>query len=183
MKAHSLILNRARRGLSGRCTLPQFDVMAQIARAPEGLTFRDLSRRLLVSAGNLTGIVDRLESDALVRREVVASDRRSFRIRLTPAGRRRMAELIPRHRRDLERILSPVPAATQETLRRLLGRVARLIENHGDAAGGSQATAPRPSKGTSAAPPGRNGRAVPLSSSAAGPDRIRAGGARAKRAG
>jgi DNA-binding MarR family transcriptional regulator len=129
LKTHNLILMRVRRGMAGRCTLPQFDVLAQVARAPRGMTFRELSRSLLVSAGNLTGIVDRLETDGLVRREVVAHDRRSFRIRLTGAGRRRIGALIPRHREDLARILAPVPAGKLQELRTLLGEAARLIEN------------------------------------------------------
>lgn len=128
LKTHNLILREVRQGLPPGITLPQFDVLAQLARSPDGLTFRELSRHLLVSAGNITGIVDRLEKEGLVRREVVAHDRRSFRIRMTSTGSRRIAALVPRHKRDLERILSPVPARTQENLRRLLARAARLIE-------------------------------------------------------
>jgi len=129
MKTHNLILGGVRRSLQGRCTLPQFDVMAQLHRERAGLTSRELSRRLLVSAGNLTGIVARLESDGLVRREIVPHDRRSSTVTLTPLGRRRMAGLIARHRRDLGRILAPVPAADQARLRSLLGRSARALEN------------------------------------------------------
>jgi DNA-binding MarR family transcriptional regulator len=134
MKTHNLILNDVRKCLKGRCTLPQFDVMVQLHRAPSGLTFREISRRLLVSAGNLTGIVDRLAAEGLARREIVAHDRRSFRIRLTPRGRRLMARLLVIHRDDLERILSPVPEAQQSALRALLGSAARrLEEGHRDA--------------------------------------------------
>jgi DNA-binding MarR family transcriptional regulator len=128
MKIHSLILNDVRKCLKGRCTLPQFDVMVQLHRAPSGLTFREISRRLLVSAGNLTGIVDRLAAEGLARREIVAHDRRSFRILLTPRGRRLMARLLVIHRGDLERILSPVPEAQQSALRTLLGSAARRLE-------------------------------------------------------
>jgi DNA-binding MarR family transcriptional regulator len=135
LKLHNLVQERVRRGLAGWCTLPQFDVLAQLARVPEGLTFRELSRRLLVSAGNLTGIVDRLESEGLVHREVVAHDRRSYRVRLTSAGRRRIGALIPRHRRDLASIFSKVPLPRQRALRRLLGEAARAVEN--GAAGGA----------------------------------------------
>jgi DNA-binding MarR family transcriptional regulator len=129
LKTHNLILREVRQGLPPGITLPQFDVLAQLARSPEGMTFRELSRHLLVSAGNITGIVDRLEKEGLVRREVVAHDRRSFMIRMTPAGNRRIAALVPRHKRDLERILSPIPSRTQEDLRRLLARAAGLIES------------------------------------------------------
>jgi len=128
MKTHNLILNGVRQSLKGRITLPQFDVMAQLLREPQGLTSREISRRLLVSAGNVTGILDRLEADGLARREVFAHDRRSFRVRLTPRGRRLMSRLIERHRRDLERILSPLPARRQRALRSLLGEASRLLE-------------------------------------------------------
>jgi DNA-binding MarR family transcriptional regulator len=128
MKVHNLILARARRSLAGRCTLPQFDVLAQIDRSEDGLTFRELARHLLVSAGNLTVIVRRLEREGLVRREVVESDRRSYRIVLTPGGRRFIRALIPRHRRDLDRILGEIPGPVLRALRRRLGETAVFLE-------------------------------------------------------
>jgi len=132
MKTHGLILNRVRRTLDGRCTLPQFDVMAQLHRSPLGLTSREISRRLLVTAGNVTGIVDRLESDGLVTRTVLAEDRRSSRVRLTSRGRAFAARLIERHRLDVERILAGVPARRQAALRALLEDAARRIESPTD---------------------------------------------------
>lgn len=130
MKTHGLILNRVRRTLDGRCTLPQFDVMAQLHRSPQGLTSREISRRLLVTAGNVTGIVDRLAGDGLVTRTIQAHDRRSSRVRLTPRGRALAARLIERHRLDVERILAGVPARRQAALRALLADAARRIETH-----------------------------------------------------
>lgn len=128
LKTHNLVLARLRAALASRgATLPQFDVMAQLSRQPGGLTFRELSRRLLVSAGNLTGIVDRLERDGLVRREAVPHDRRSFRVALTGSGRKRIAALIRLHQRDVEKTLSCVPAATQQALRDLLGEASGLL--------------------------------------------------------
>jgi DNA-binding MarR family transcriptional regulator len=138
MKTHNLILKSVRQSLKGRITLPQFDVMAQLLRTPRGLTSGDLSRRLLVSAGNVTGILDRLESDRLARREVDERDRRSFRVKLTPRGRRLMERLIESHRRDLERILAPVPARRQRALRTLLGEASRRLEE-GTSGGGARA--------------------------------------------
>jgi len=78
-------------------TLPQFDVLAELARAEgHGFTFVDLSRLLLVTSGNLTGIVDRLEARNLVRREADLSDRRTIRVRLTQKGRTLTEEILPR---------------------------------------------------------------------------------------
>lgn len=163
MKTHNLILNSVRQSLHGRCTLPQFDVMVQLHREPSGLTSREISRRLLVSAGNLTGIVGRLQADGLARREVVARDRRSFRIKLTPRGRRLMARLIETHRRDLEKILAPIPSGRQEALRSLLGVALRRLEARPGPAAGRRAVTPH------------------LDSVAASP-KNRSGGVRAQRA-
>lgn len=128
MKAHNLVLRRARRSVGDGLTLPQFDVMAQLARRDEGMTSVELSRSLLVSAGNLTGIVDRLERENLVRREAHESDGRATRIRLTGAGRRKMALLLPRHARDMEAVFRPLPRSEVEQLRDLLGNLARALE-------------------------------------------------------
>src|SRR6185437_16155717 len=67
-------------------TLPQFDVMAALERKPTGMTMTELSRFLMVSNGNVTGIIDRLESDKLVTRQPPADDRRAIIVRLTPRG-------------------------------------------------------------------------------------------------
>lgn len=129
LRMHGLIENEVRKGLArDGITLPQFDVLAQLSRAGAGLTATELSRRLLVTAGNLTGIIRRLEADRLVRRETLVQDRRAARIALTPAGKRLVARLIPRHRRDLDRILEGVPRGVLRTLRTALGRSVRALE-------------------------------------------------------
>jgi DNA-binding MarR family transcriptional regulator len=77
-------------------TLPRFDVMAALGRAPEGLSMSELSRRLMVSNGNTTVLVSALEREGRVRRSVSPTDRRSFTVELTDTGRRdfsRMAEM------------------------------------------------------------------------------------------
>src|ERR671924_1671219 len=67
-------------------TLPRFDVMAALYRTPDGMLMSDLSRFLLVSNGNVTGIVDRLVSEGLVTRARRNGDRRTSMVRLTEAG-------------------------------------------------------------------------------------------------
>jgi DNA-binding MarR family transcriptional regulator len=67
-------------------TLPRFDVMAALYRAPEGMLMSDLSRFLLVSNGNVTGIIDRLVSEGLVARARRNGDRRTSMVRLTEEG-------------------------------------------------------------------------------------------------
>ena len=68
-------------------TLPRFDVMAALYRAPQGMLMSDLSRFLLVSNGNVTGIVDRLVSEGLVIRARRNGDRRTSMVKLTDAGK------------------------------------------------------------------------------------------------
>ena len=138
IKAYNLILPEARRSVEPGLTLPQFDVMVQLHRRPEGMTFVELSRNLLVSAGNLTGIVKRLERDKLVARETNESDRRSARLRLTAEGRRRIAAAVPRHARDIEKVFASVPRGDVEKLRRLLGSLAHALDRQTIARGDSR---------------------------------------------
>ena len=67
-------------------TLPRFDLMAQLERAPDGLKMNELSRRMMVTGGNVTGITDQLVAEGLVDRVDVAGDRRAYRVRLTAQG-------------------------------------------------------------------------------------------------
>ena len=69
-------------------TLPQFDVMAALFRNPDGMTMSALSEALMVSNGNVTGIIDRLMAKQYVARETFAGDRRRFIVKLTPVGLR-----------------------------------------------------------------------------------------------
>ena len=69
-------------------TLPRFDLMSQLERAPEGLKMNELSRRMMVTGGNVTGITDQLVAEGLVERVDVAGDRRAWRVRLTARGRK-----------------------------------------------------------------------------------------------
>src|ERR1700748_946522 len=67
-------------------TLPRFDLMAALDRAPVGLTMGELSARLKVSNGNVTGVVERLVGEGLVERTALPTDRRSYKVALTTAG-------------------------------------------------------------------------------------------------
>lgn len=78
-------------------TLPRFDVMAALARAPDGLGMGELSASLKVSGGNVTPLVDRLETEGLVERVAVAGDRRRSLARLTESGAARFCALAGRH--------------------------------------------------------------------------------------
>ncbi len=95
----NLIERRARAGLrrSFDTTLPRFDLMAQLKRAPQGITMSEISRRMMVTGGNITRITDQLADEGLVERETSAADRRAVTVRLTPAGRRAFAAMAEHH--------------------------------------------------------------------------------------
>ena len=69
-------------------TLPRFDLLAQLDRAPNGMTLGELSQRMMVSNGNITGLVERLAEQGLIRRRPLPSDRRVQIVSLTAEGRR-----------------------------------------------------------------------------------------------
>ncbi|PYM91316.1 MAG: MarR family transcriptional regulator [Candidatus Rokuibacteriota bacterium] len=123
LHAYGVVERELRRAVAVHCTFPQFDVLNQLDREPGGLTFVELSRRLLVTAGNLTGIVDRLQDERLVRRTVHPDDRRAFRLTLTAKGRRLIRRAQQRHHRALAALLGDVTQHDLRTLRRLLGRL------------------------------------------------------------
>lgn len=118
----NLLMGESRRSVEQwGLTLAQFDALAEIARATrKGFTFGELSRLLLVTSGNLTGIVDRLEESGLVRRQQWTRDRRVVRIQLTAKGRRLINQIAPLHARDIETALEFMTAEQLLTLDELL---------------------------------------------------------------
>src|SRR5216684_3710822 len=91
--------NRVRSGLRQEfaTTLPRFDLMAQLERYPAGLRMSELSKRLMVSGGNVTGITDQLEREGLVVRALDRSDRRALTVKLTETGLKRFREMAAQH--------------------------------------------------------------------------------------
>jgi DNA-binding MarR family transcriptional regulator len=106
-------------------TLPQFDVMAALARNENGMNMTELSRLLMVSNGNVTGIIDRLAADKLVLRQAPASDRRSYIVRLTPKGAAQFAVVAKAHEAWVDELLSGFDAAQADELIRQLGELAK----------------------------------------------------------
>ncbi len=104
-------------------TLPRFDLLAQLERHPEGLRMSELSRRMMVTTGNVTGITDQLEAEGLVRRELDPQDRRSFIVRLTPKGQQLFAEMARVHEGWVIELFGGLSAAEKESLYTLLGRL------------------------------------------------------------
>jgi len=104
-------------------TLPRFDLMAQLERHPEGLKMNALSRLLMVTGGNVTAIVDQLESEGLVERLEEPADRRAFRIRLTKAGERSFGEMARAHEEWVVELLAGLSRREHEELLKLLAKV------------------------------------------------------------
>jgi len=97
-------------------TLPRFDLMAQLDKAPGGMTLGELSQRMMVSNGNVTGIVDRLVSDGLVARAQRNGDRRTSFITLTRRGRAAFAAMATAHEHWIDELLGGVSARDAEQL-------------------------------------------------------------------
>jgi DNA-binding MarR family transcriptional regulator len=116
------MLAEIRRRLSRRVTMPRFDLLANLERE-DGQTLAELSRRMLVTAGNLTGLVDRAERDGLVERRRDPRDRRLSRVFLTPKGGRLITQVLPVHADHVGELLAPLDAGERRELRRLLGKL------------------------------------------------------------
>ena len=104
-------------------TLPRFDLMSQLERNPDGLKMNELSRRMMVTGGNITGITDQLVTEGLVERLEVAGDRRAFRVRLTALGRKSFEDMARQHEGWIVNAFSALSARDINALHKLLGKV------------------------------------------------------------
>jgi len=125
----NLIERRIRKKLDKNfdTTLPRFDVLAQIERTPEGQPMRKLSKRLMVTKGNITSLVDRLEDDGLVDRKTSPQDRRVQNIQLTKNGEAAVKEMIPAHNAWLTEIMDGLDRDAAFELHALLGELKKSI--------------------------------------------------------
>ncbi|HHX89267.1 MAG TPA: MarR family transcriptional regulator [Paracoccus sp.] len=103
-------------------TLPRFDVMAALYRRREELSMSELSRLLLVSNGNATAVVDRLEKDGLAQRTPAPTDRRTVHVALTEAGLRAFEEMAQGHEARIDALFSGLTAEDLDALRDILPR-------------------------------------------------------------
>ena len=112
-------------------TLPRFDLMAQLERADAGLTLGEVSQRMMVSAGNVTSLVDRLVKAGYVERRPAPNDRRSQLIRLSQRGRRHFAAMAAAHEDWVAELLADLRdrdiATTMERLARVKESVSGAI--------------------------------------------------------
>ncbi len=108
----------AQRGVSSA----QFDVLMTL-QLGEGITQQNLAKRLLVTKGNVCGLIDRMETAGWVERRADPEDRRANRLYLTDEGRKRAAETLPDHRALVEETLGRLNEREVRTLYELLGKL------------------------------------------------------------
>jgi DNA-binding MarR family transcriptional regulator len=104
-------------------TLPRFDLMAQLDRMPEGLTLGEISRRLMVTNGNVTALAAGLVADGVVERRAHPTDRRVHRLCLTPHGRRQFELQSMAHEGWIADLFADIPPADRDALHRHLAAV------------------------------------------------------------
>jgi DNA-binding MarR family transcriptional regulator len=128
-KCYGLVLREVREASSeSELTLAQFDVLAQLLRHPDGMTAGALSTELLVTAGNVTGLVDRLEAQGLVSRRAGSEDARVRIVKLTADGKRLAQREVRRHERLLARIFAALEPSEQSAIAHSLDRVRSAVE-------------------------------------------------------
>jgi DNA-binding MarR family transcriptional regulator len=153
----SLIRNNLRRDFD--CTLPRFDLLAQLERA-DGLKMSELSQRLMVTGGNVTGLADQLQHEGWLVREPVENDRRATRLRLTDAGRDRFTGIARTHEGWVLDLLAALSRDEQQQLHTLLGKLKLGLHEPSPAAASPAPPGPaatsamrRPARVRAAAPP------------------------------
>ena len=111
-------------------TLPQFDLLAQLYRETEGLRLGELSSRTMVTNGNVTGLVERLEGDGLVLRERLPDDKRVTVATLTPKGRDLFEAMAEAHEGWLKEIMAEVDPIVISGLFKHMGNVKDSAQKH-----------------------------------------------------
>jgi DNA-binding MarR family transcriptional regulator len=112
-------------------TLPRFDLLAQLERAPAGLKMSALSQRMMVTGGSVTGITDQLVAEGLVERSTPDGDRRAYLVRLTAAGRASFAAMARAHEDWVVQAFAQLPSQDIAQLHALLGRVKSSLQTSG----------------------------------------------------
>lgn len=125
----SLIETRLRSALREQfgSTLPRFDLLSQLERNPDGLTMGELSQRMMVSGGNVSGIASQLVKEGLIDRTAVPENRRTFIVKMTPPGRRSFAKMATAHEEWVIKLLGHLQHDEVGELMGLLNRVKQAL--------------------------------------------------------
>lgn len=136
-------------------SLARFDYLAQLHRYPDGLSMSALSAYLMVTGGNVTGLTQELEKEGWVIREVDPTDRRSYRLRLTPEGRTSFEQIAAVHEAWVVSMFAGMRSPERLTLTDLLGQLRLHAAQAADALTAEPAPAPAPA---APAPKARRGK-------------------------
>jgi DNA-binding MarR family transcriptional regulator len=120
-----LIEKQVRSGLREEfnTTLPRFDLLSQLERTPQGMKMTELSRRMMVTSGNITPVTDQLVKEGLIERISLPDDRRAWLIRLTAQGRAHFKKMAKRHEAWIVQAFETLSSQEVNNLHTLLGRV------------------------------------------------------------
>lgn len=147
LRCSNIISRRLRRNLKETfaLTLPRFDLLAQVGRSPPGPSLGELSRRLLVTKGNITDIVTRLETEDLIERRRDETDARIQYVFLTESGEALLNDILPLHDKWLRDVMDDLSRQDLNTLYEALGILSRALrekerqdETRGDAGVGAE---------------------------------------------
>lgn len=113
-------------------TLARFDYLAQLARHPDGLRMKNLSRYLMVTGGNVTGLTDQLVHEGLVKRTNDLEDRRALIVQMTPKGKKWFEQVAIEHEKWLDELLGRLDPREMETLHNMLGQLRVVLSKDPD---------------------------------------------------
>ncbi|MDQ1817829.1 MarR family transcriptional regulator [Massilia sp. CCM 9210] len=110
-------------------THAQFDIIATLGNT-QGMTYKELGEKTLITKGTLTGVIDRLEQKGLVARERSCDDKRSFYVRLTAQGEAVFQEVFPKVVEQGRQLFSSFSDADFDTIDASLGKLKQVIADH-----------------------------------------------------
>lgn len=111
-------------------TLARFDLLAQLARKPVGATMSEVSELLMVSNGAITALVQKLEADGMIHREVDSEDRRTFRLRLSQEGSKEFGRMARRHEEWVVALIGELSPVAQSDLLQHLTLLKRRLDKY-----------------------------------------------------
>ena len=112
-------------------TLPRFELLSALDRVADGLTMGELSRWLMVSKGNVTGIAERLSEDGFIRREPTPTDRRSFMVTMTEKGRTAYKEMELEYEKLLDKLFDDLTLDDSDMFTGMLAKIKESVEELG----------------------------------------------------
>jgi DNA-binding MarR family transcriptional regulator len=122
---------RQKLGQAFETTLPRFDILAQLDRAGAAISMSELSRRMMVTNGNITGLVERLVAEGLVDRTAAAKDRRVQMVTLTAEGRVAFGRMAAEHRAWLSTMMAGLDRKEMADLLSILNNLKQSVLDHG----------------------------------------------------